>query len=131
MDTITKCYVEDQIRNHLLQFNPQNSINFSENNYKNLLCVSDRIQCCNRFVWDNLPSAFTTLDIETMLYSSGAICCFLDNEELIFSPFSLVGDLDKKGNLHRIQPITLDGKALGSKKRAYTPTGRYEFDTDC
>lgn len=131
MDTITKCYVEDQIRNHMLQFNPQNSINFSENNYKNLLCVSDRIQCCNRFVWNNLPSAFTTLDIETMLYSSGAICCFLDNDNLIFSPFSLVGDLDKKGNLHRVQPITLDGKALGSKKRPYTPTGRYEFDTDC
>lgn len=131
METVTKCYVEDQIKHYMSQFNPKQSVNFSEEMYRLLLMSSDRIQCCNRYEWDYLPSAFTSHDIESMLYSWGSICCFLDDDELIFSPYSLTGDLDKKGNLTKIQPITLDGKAYGAKKRCYTDGMRYEYVPDC
>lgn len=131
MDTVTKCYVEDQIKNYMQQFNPRESVNFSEEMYRLMLTTSDRIQCCNRYVWVDLPSGFTTQDIESMLYSYGSICCFLDNENLIFSPYSTVGELDKKGSLDKIQPITLDGKAYGAKKRCYNKNMEYDFLSDC
>lgn len=131
MDTVTKCYVEDQIKNYMQQFNPKESVNFSEEMYKIMLSVSDRIQCCNRYVWEGLPGGFTSQDIETMLYSWGSICCFIENDSLIFSPYSLVGDLDKKGQLEKIQPITLDGKAHGARKRCYNKNTDFEFLPEC
>lgn len=131
MDTVTKCYVEDQIKNYMQQFNPKESVNFSEEMYKIMLSVSDRIQCCNRYVWEGLPGGFTSQDIETMLYSWGSICCFIENDSLIFSPYSLVGDLDKKGQLEKIQPITLDGKAHSARKRCYNKNTDFEFLPEC
>ena len=121
----TKCYARDTI-----PFNPSYSIDFSEVNYLNMLKTADRIQCVNRIVWNNLPSAFTSQNIETMLYSKGAICCFIENGVLTFSPFTLKGKLSKKGRLYKIQPITLDGKPYGDKKRVYTPDCNFDFDED-
>lgn len=131
MDTVTKCYVEDQIKNYMQQFNPKESVNFSEEMYRLMLMTSDRIQCCNRYVWEGLPGGFTSQDIETMLYSWGSICCFIENDSLIFSPYSLVGDLDKKGQLEKIQPITLDGKAHSARKRCYNKNTDFEFLPEC
>ena len=131
MEMVTKCYLGDQIGDCKAPFNPINTINFSELSYRNLLLTNDRIQCVSRFVWDNLPNAFDSEDIETLLYTYGSICCFLDNDNLIFSPFSLSGKLDKKGNLYNIQPLTLDGKkAYGNKRRCYTPNCELDYNDD-
>ena len=120
------CYASSTIN-----FNPQETLNFSEINYRNMLCVADRIQCVNRILWYELISAFTSHDIETMLYDKGAICCFKDDDTVIFSPFTLKGKISKKGKLYKIQPITLDGKPYGDLKRVYTPDCNFDFDTDC
>ena len=128
---VTKCYLGDQVGDYNSKYNPVNTINFSELSYRNLLMTNDRIQCVSRFVWDDLPNAFESEDIETMLYSYGSICCFLDDNNLIFSPFTLSGELDKKGNLYNIQPLTLDGKkAYGNKKRCYSINGEFDYNDD-
>lgn len=122
----TRCYASDS-----LPFNPSYAFDFSEINYFNVLSVADRIQCVNRIIWDQLPSAFSSQDIETMIYSHGAICAFMDRDgTLIFSPFTLTGRIMKKGKLYKIQPITLDGKVYGEKKRVYTPDCKFEFDSN-
>lgn len=131
MDTVTKCYLEDQVKYYMNQFNPTQSVNFSEAMYRVMLQNSDRIQACNRYTWFNLPNGFDGLDIETMLYSYGSICCYSDNGNIIFAPFSMSGKLNKKGELNRIQPITLDGNTQGTKKRVYNKNMGFEFDDDC
>lgn len=130
-DKPTVCYIKDQIKKEVEKFNPTTTINFSELAYKNMLITADRLQCINRIIWENLPNAWTSQEIETLLYSHGSICCFLDNDNLVFAPYTLGGKLDKMGRLHMIQPITLDGKVYGEKKRAYAPNGDYIFDPSC
>lgn len=128
-DAPTICYIKDQIKKEVQKFNPTTTINFSELAYKNMLITADRLQCINRIRWDNLPNAWTSQDIETLLYNHGSICCFLENDNIVFSPYKLGGKLDKMGRLHMVQPLTLDGKAYGEKKRAYNSNGEYDFDS--
>lgn len=130
MEVETKCYAGDQVRDYQAKFNPSYTINFSENMYATLLNITDRIQYANRFRWSNLPNAIDGLDIETMLYSYGSICCFKEDDEIIFSPFTLSGELDIKGNLYNIQPILLNGKTLSNKKRCYNKNMGFDFDED-
>ena len=130
-DKPTVCYIRDQIKKEVEKFNPSTSINFSELAYKNMLITADRLQCINRIRWENLPNAWTSQDIETLLYNYGSICCFQENDNIVFAPYTLGGKVDIMGRLYNVQPITLDGKAYGEKKRAYTPNGDYIFDPSC
>lgn len=130
-DRPTVCYIKDQIKKEIEKFNPSTSINFSELAYKNMLITADRLQCVNRIHWNDLPNAWTSQEIETLLYDKGSICCFLDDDNIVFSPYTLGGKIDKMGRLHMIQPITLDGKVYGAKKRAYSLNCDYNFDTSC
>lgn len=130
-DKPTVCYIKDQIKKEVEKFNPTTTINFSELAYKNMLITADRLQCINRIRWENLPNAWTSQDIETLLYNYGSICCFSENDNIVFAPYTLGGKLDVMGRLHMVQPITLDGKVYGEKKRAYTPNGDYIFDSSC
>ncbi len=122
----TKCYARDTV-----PFNPSYSLDFSEVNYTNMLKTADRIQCVNRIKWNRIPSAFTSLNAESMLYDKGAFCTFLNRGIFTLSPFTLKGKITKKGRLYKIQPITLDGKPFGDKRRVYTPDCNFDFDEDC
>lgn len=130
MEIETKCYAGDQVRDYNSKFNPTTTINFSQEMYQCLIKTTDRIQNVNRFRWYNLPNAIDGLDIETMLYSRGAICCFKEDDEIIFSPFTLSGELDIKGNLYNIQPVLLNGETLSYKKRCYNKNMGFDFDED-
>ena len=128
-DKPTVCYIKDQIRKEVKEFNPTTTIGFSEYAYKNMLITADRISCVNRYQYDNLPNAWQSQDIESLLYDKGSVCWFLDNNDnIVVSPYTLEGKLDIQGKLYNIQPITLNGKALASKKRCYNPNGVFEFD---
>lgn len=119
-------------RNTIPDLNPEFKPTFDSIRYKNMLIIADRIQCVNRIKLKGLPSAFTSQDVEGMLYDKGAICAFEDvDKTLIFSSFTLRGKIMKKGKLYKIQPIGLDGKVYGAKKRVYTPDCGFEFDSDC
>lgn len=131
MDVVTKCYIDDQIRAYCNQFNEKNSVNFSENMYKNLLRVNDRVQCISRYRWYNLPNGFDGTDIETLLYDNGSICVFSENDNIIFSPFTTTGTLDIKGNLNKIQPVLLDGTTKPPLKRCYNSKAQFSFDENC
>lgn len=132
----TCCYQKDQINEYRREtnkkLNPLLVGSFSENCYFDLLLSTDRIENVNKFKISNLPNAWTSLDIENLLYTKGSICCYADENGLpIFAPFTLTGSLDVKGNLYNITPILLNGEKSTEKKRAYTKYCDFDFDTDC
>lgn len=131
MDTETRCYHKDIIDDYEKKTNPRKNINFAELAYKNLLKINDSIQCVNRFEWLKIPVAITSQKIEMLLYRRGAICCFKEYDTLIFAPFTVEGKLIVYGELEYIQPITLDGRNYGTRKRVYNGYGDFEFDEDC
>ena len=111
-------------------FNPVKSINWNETQYRLMLQIADRIQCVERYVTEGLPNSFTTQDIETNLYTKGAICCFRHNDEIQFANFSCNGGLNNKGQLEYIQPITFNGNVMSLRKRCYGINGEYDYDDD-
>lgn len=110
--------------------NPVYTHNWNENAYRNMLLIADRIQCVSRYTTNNLPNSFTSQDIETNLYSKGAICCFKYKDDILFGNFSTTGGLNKKGKLEYIQPISFDGNVLHSRKRCYGVNGEYDYDDE-
>ena len=127
-DEVNKCNVRSQIK-HLL--NPVKSIDFASESYHNMLKTADRIQCVSRIIEENLPSAFTSNEIESMLYDRGGICSFLYHDILTFAPFATGGKLITKGKLAEVQPILLDGTALGPRRRCYGADANYNYDSNC
>ena len=127
-ETARKCYQKSQIQD---LFNPLHSINFHEKKYEQMLKTADRIQCVNRLIIEDLPSSFTSNEIESMLYYYGAICCFLYRNVLTFAPFATGGKLTTKGNLEYVQPVTLNGVALGNKRKCYGADANYDYDSSC
>lgn len=132
----TCCYQKDQIneyrRENNKNLNPLLVASFSENCYFDLLLSTDRIENVNKFKISNLPNAWTSLDIENLLYTKGSICCYADENGLpVFAPFTLSGSLDIKGNLYNITPILLNGEKSSEKKRAYTRFCEFDFDETC
>lgn len=132
----TCCYQKDQIneykRDNNKKLNPLYVGSFSENCYYDLLLATDRIENVNKFKISNLPNAWTSLDIENLLYTRGSICCYSDENGLpVFAPFTLTGSLDIKGNLYNITPILLNGEKAKEKKRAYTRFCEFDFDETC
>lgn len=131
----TRCYLEDQIRiykEELEKANPKKLVNFCEAAYSNLLKSQDMIQCSNRYEWENLLlyTAFSSQQLECMLYQYGSICCFLEHETLVFSSFAQEGGLQVYGDLESIQPITLDGRTRGKRKRVMNRLGDYTLSDD-
>ena len=131
----TRCYIGDQIRMYkeeLARANPKQLVDFCEGAYLNLLKAQDMIQCCNRYVWKNLEAvtALSTQQLEAMLYQNGAICCFLEDETLVFSLFTEENGLNVYGELSSIQPITLDGRTRGKRKRVMNKLGDYTLSDD-
>lgn len=100
-------------------------------NYTAMLQTADRLQCINRYITEDLPSAFTADFIEDKLYYKTAICCILYGNDVIFTDFSTNGKLNKLGALDEIEPITFDGHSLGFKTRCYSPLGDYEYNKNC
>lgn len=127
-DEVNKCNARSQIK-HLL--NPVKSIDFAAESYRNMLKTADRIQCVSRIILGNLPSSFTANEIESMLYDRGSICSFLYNNVLTFAPFATGGKVNTKGKLVEVQPVLLDGTALGPRRKCYGVDANYNYDSDC
>ena len=127
-DEVNRCNARSQIK-HLL--NPVKSIDFASESYHMMLKTADRIQCISRIIEDNLPSAFTSNEIESMLYNRGSICSFLYNDVLTFAPFASGGKLNNMGQLSEVQPVMLNGDPLGSRRKCYGVDANYNYDSNC
>lgn len=127
----TSCYDRDVIYNHNIHINPLANVNFAEMMYQNLLHINDSIQCVNRYIWKNLPIAMTSQEIERLLYENGSICAFLHDGILNFARYTTMGKINSNGKLNKIQPIGLNGKNFGEKRRVYNMLGEYEYTEDC
>lgn len=127
-DEVNKCNARSQIKQLL---NPVKSIDFASESYNMMLKTADRIQCTSRIIEDNLPSAFTSNEIESMLYDRGSICAFLYNDVLTFAPFATGGKLNNKGQLEDVQPVMLNGNTLGPRRKCYGADVNYNYDSNC
>ena len=127
-DEVNKCNARSQIKNLL---NPVKSIDFAAESYHMMLKTADRIQCVSRIIEENLPSAFTSNKIESMLYDRGSICSFLYNDVLTFAPFATGGKLNNMGQLEEVQPVMLNGNALGPRRKCYGADANYNYDSNC
>lgn len=127
MNLDKKCSMGSQVDNFLAGMNPHKLVNFSEIGYRSMLIAQDRIQCSNRYIWQKMKK-FCPLSsqlIESFIYDSGAVCCWYENDILTWSHFAENGKIGTYGMLESIQPITLDGKKRGNRRRVITGMGEY------
>lgn len=100
------------IENYNSNFNPAYVIDFNKSAYEDYLITKDIMLCSNRYEWKNIPINLTSQQIEALLYQYGSLCMFEnDNGELMITPFAKVGELNFYGQLDKVQPIDLSGKA--------------------
>lgn len=127
MNFIKKCNMEAQVNDFMKNLNPKQIINFGEMAYFEMLCAQDRIQCSNRYIWEKMEKycPLSSQLIESFLYQSGAICCWYEDDLLTWSLFAENGKIGTYGMLESIQPITLDGKKHGNRRRVINGFGDY------
>lgn len=127
MEIEKKCNMGSQVDDFLDGSNPRKLINFSEIGYQSMLCAQDRIQCSNRYIWLNMKKycPLSSQLIESFIYDSGAICCWYEDDVITWSHFAENGKIGTYGMLEAIQPITLDGKKRGTRRRVITGMGEY------
>lgn len=127
MNFIKKCNMGAQVDEFLTKINPRKIVNFGEMAYFEMLSAQDRIQCSNRYIWKKMDKycPLSSQLIESFFYQSGAICCWFEDGLLTWSLFAENGKIGTYGMLESIQPITLDGKKHGNKRRVINGLGDY------
>ena len=93
------------------------SSNFSKEEVKKSLRVTDEQDAVNRYKWYNLPCDLTGQDVERMLYYRGQLAFFYlkDLGMFYFMPYALDGGLDFYGRYINIKPIPFNGGAEDEK----------------
>lgn len=103
-------------------FNPKYMPSFDHTAYTTMLASKDRVQCVNRYVWENLEMNLTSQDLENLLYDFGSLCLFENSRgEAQFSKFTTIGDLAPYGKLGKIQPIDFAGKPYDVVRSVISP----------
>lgn len=122
-----RCNMASQVENFWDNTNPKKLINFSEIGYRTMLIAQDRIQCSNRYIWTKMNKycPLSSQLIESFIYDSGAVCCWYEDDVLTWSHFAENGKIGTYGMLESIQPITLNGKKRGNRRRVITGMGEY------
>lgn len=93
-------------------FNPVKIQSLNKIAYTTMLQSKDLMMCANRYVWDGIPTNITSQQIEALLYQYGSLCMFEnDKGEIIFSRYTMIGQLNPYGLMDKIQPIDFSGKA--------------------
>lgn len=119
------------IDKQLEKFNPKKILNFSQLNYINKLEVANRCQIISRYKWYNLPNAWDSETVEMALYMYGSLCCFMEDNNIVFANFTPIGPLTQQGKMEYITPITFDGVEHKTLKRCYNKNSEFDFDEDC
>lgn len=102
---------EGLISNNRYMFNPHTRVSFNKEAYTTLLTTQDIIMCANRYKW-KLPINLTSQQLESLFYQYGSLAMFENKDgEVVFSRYTVVGELTPYGLLNKIQPIDLSGKA--------------------
>ena len=93
-------------------FNPVKIQSLNKIAYTTMLQSKDLMMCANRYVWEGIPTNITSQQIEALLYQYGSLCMFENDEgEIIFSRYTMIGQLNPYGLMDKIQPIDFAGKA--------------------
>ena len=93
--------------------NPVGYYNPDKSKYEMIWQYYDFIQCCSRYVWDNLPEGYSSQLIERMLYFRASLVGFKLAGRLYILPYVATGNsLDLLGRPTRVKPIAYNGKEI-------------------
>lgn len=93
--------------------NPIGYYNPDKIKYEMIWTYYDLIQCCSRYVWENLPPTYSSQIIERMLYFRTALIGFKLAGRIYILPFVPIGNgLDLLGRPTKVKPISYNGKEI-------------------
>lgn len=123
------CYLNSQIKDKI---NPKPSINWSRRYYRHMLKIQDRNMCINRYIWKDLEryTPITSQQFEGMVYDNGCICGFKEYESLMLMKFNRLGTINDYGQLHKIRPISWQGKTYKDRYGITSLDGTEHMEED-
>ena len=109
--------------------NPVGYYNPDKSKYEMIWGYYDFIQCCSRYVWDNLPEGYSSQLIERMLYFRASLVGFKLAGRLYILPYVATGNsLDLLGRPTRVKPIAYNGKEIAGSNDYINKN--YSIDVD-
>ena len=109
--------------------NPVGYYNPDKSKYEMIWQYYDFIQCCSRYVWDNLPEGYSSQLIERMLYFRASLVGFKLAGRLYILPYVATGNsLDLLGRPTRVKPIAYNGKEIAGSNDYINKN--YSIDVD-
>lgn len=99
--------------------------------YVNLVKSLNYNQCCNRYVWKNLPSNLNGPLIESMLFTKGCLAMYIRGGTMYVLPFVNDGDLSDYSQFETIRPMAFNGNEKQfSYKLRVNNTGGFDKNGD-
>ena len=105
-------YVHNQLNKTV---NPIGYYNPDKEKYIRLWSNYDFNQCISRYVWDGLPNGLKSWWVERMLYFRGSLVGFMLAGKFHLLPFTIVGNLSRRGTPTKVMPIAYNGESISKE----------------
>lgn len=91
---------------------------------KRNLRITDEQQAVNRYIWNGLPAAITSQELERFLYYKGQLALFFEtgSKRFYIMPYALDGTLDFYGRENEIHPVPISSEASTEQVTRYLST---------